>query len=95
MAQAKKKPGRVVRLSPKLQAYVEARLRTKETFDACLRRLLALPKKREKGRFETQVCYVLPSDIFETKAEAKGAAIVRAVRTKKQAERPIEMKRVE
>ena len=92
-----KKPGRVVRLSPKLQRYVESRLQKQETLDACLRRLVGLPAKQERGKFEVRAVYVLPSDIFEFASDARGKAVLRAVRTKQphKIEKPIEMRRVE
>lgn len=90
------KPGKVIRLSPKLRDYVEEHRAPKETHDACLRRLLGLPSKKEKTPFERRKFYVLPSDLHTSTAEAKGAAILKIVRMGKKAsttpaERPLEV----
>jgi negative regulator of replication initiation len=75
-----KKKGRVIRVTPDLQAIIEVEQKRGETIPEVLRRLLNL-----KG----EVRYVLPSDIHETVEDARGVAVLRAVKTKsKRAERP-------
>lgn len=79
----KPKPGKVVRLTPDLVARVVAERREGETIPSVLRRLLDLTG---------ELRYVLPSDLHETVADAKGAAVLRAVRSKSRIEKPIAVK---
>ncbi len=81
----KSKPGKVIRLDPTLMKLVLKEKGPKETMSAVLRRLLALPPKREK------LSYVLPSDLFRTIAEARGRAVLIAVKSgkKRATEKPI------
>lgn len=83
----KKKAGRVVRLTPDLVSLVAKNQREGETIPAVIKRLLGL-----SGRIN----YVLPSDLHETVEDARGVAIVRAVRRNiKRAERPVPVRRGE
>lgn len=117
---ADEKPGKVLRVSPTVQEFLKARKGPKETFDALIRRLIGLPRKREKTDFVPFVdkveellgeiqdlreevtavrsapsLFVLPSDISESAAEARGRAVIEAVRAKKKPERPIEVKKID
>lgn len=80
------KKGKVIRLTPDLVTIIVEERTPGETYPEVIRRLLGL-----KG----DVRYVLPSDIHETVADAKGAAVVRAVRKRqKKIERPIPVRKV-
>jgi hypothetical protein len=83
------KPGKVVRLDPTIVKHLEAKRRPKETISGVLRRLIGLPTK--DGALELRIYYALPSDLFETVAEARGRAIVSAVREgkKRLMEKPV------
>lgn len=82
----KPKPGRVVRLTPDLVRLVTENQEEGETVPAVIRRLLGLTG---------DLIYVLPSDIHETVADARGEAVLRAVRRKqKKIERPIPVRKV-
>ncbi len=82
----KPKKGRVIRLTPDLVTIVAAEQERGEKIPDVLRRLLGL-----KG----EVRYVLPSDVHETVEEARGEAVIRAVRRKlKRPEKPITMRKV-
>lgn len=86
-AKRKQKPkqGRVVRLTPDLALFLEKKRLRDETVAETFRRLLS--PAEELSRF------VLPSDIFETIEEARGAAVLRRVRSKgKQIEKPIKVR---
>jgi hypothetical protein len=82
MASPKKvKPGKVVRLTPDLVTLVMTERKLGESIPSVIRRLLNLTG---------EVRYVLPSDLHESIADAKGTAVLRAVRSKsKGIERPI------
>ena len=80
------KPGKVIRLSPKLRDFIAKEMLKGETYDATLRRLLSLPAKKSKESFIRSVRYAIESDLFASKAEAKGALIVRSVRSKRKPE---------
>lgn len=79
MAQRKPKKGRVIRINPDLVSIIEAEREGEEPVSETLRRLLGL-----KG----DVKYVLPSDIHETVEDARGRAILKALRSRRP-ERPI------
>lgn len=80
----KPKPGKVVRLTPDLVRLIEENRTPKETLPQVIRRLLGLG---EKGIF------ALPSDLFESLEDARGEAILRAVREKRKTpEKPVEVK---
>jgi hypothetical protein len=81
---SKKKLGRVIRVTPDLQAIIEVEKKKNETIPEVLRRLLGL-----RG----EVRYVLPSDIYETPEDARGVAVMRAVKSKnKKIERPLSVR---
>lgn len=82
----KPKPGKVIRVDPVVWKLLSAKREPKETITAVLRRLLALPGR--KGEKPKQY-YILPSDLTETISEARGRAIVMAVRRKTKPEKPI------
>lgn len=83
----KPKKGRVVRLTPDLVTIIAEEQEDGETIPEVIRRLLGLTGS---------VRYVLPSDIYDSIEDARGVAVVRAVRAKmRRAERPIQMRRVE
>lgn len=76
-----RKKGRVIRITPDLVKLIAENQREKETVPAVIRRLLG---------FSGSVRYVLPSDVYETAAEARGVAILRAVKRKeKEVEKPL------
>ncbi len=78
--QAKKK-GRVVRLTPDLVTIVAEQQQPGETVHEVIRRLLGLTG---------DIRYVLPSDLHESVEDARGRAIIKAVRSKvKRTERPV------
>lgn len=76
----KKKSGRVVRLNPSLDRLVRREQREDEAIHETIQRLI------EDG----DVRYVLPSDLHESVEDARGVAVVRAVKAKvKRTEKPI------
>ena len=78
---AKPKKGRVVRLTPDLVKLVSESQHKGETIPSVIRRLLT-----PRGL----VRFVLPSDIYETVEDARGVAVMKAVKSKaKRAEKPI------
>lgn len=82
----KPKKGKVVRLTPDLVTIITEEHQEGETVPETIRRLLGLTG---------EVRYVLPSDIHESIEDARGAAVIRAVRSKiKRTERPIPVRRV-
>jgi len=66
----KPKKGRVIRLTPDLVDRIFSEKRDDETVPQVIRRLLAL--KSEPTNF------VLPSEMYTTKSEALGAAVMKA-----------------
>lgn len=78
MTTEKKKPkpkaGRVVRLTPDLVKLIADERKDGETVPATIRRLLG---------HTGELVYVLPSGIYETIADARGAAVLEAIRAKK------------
>lgn len=82
----KKKPGRVVRLTPDLVRLVDLNRRKGETLPSVLRRLFL----REEGN----ILYALPSDLYESVEDARGAAILKAIKVgSAEIERPLRIKR--
>jgi hypothetical protein len=83
-----KKPGKVLRADEASWKLLSRKRKMKETVAACLRRRLGLPPKG-KGNSVREI-YVLPSDIHGSVEEARGQAVLRAVKKKtKQIEEPI------
>lgn len=87
MGKSKQKPkkGRVVRLTPDLVTIVTMEQQAGETIPDVIRRLLGLTG---------EIRYVLPSDTYMSLADARGAAVSRAVRSKKkvtETEKPIKV----
>lgn len=89
--------GRIIRISPELESYLRKRLKKKESFDSILRRLIGLNPRGKRGRAVRQrekfwLLRLPQPAIFPTEAEARGEAIIRAVRMKKKkTERPLEL----
>jgi len=82
----KPKKGRVVRLNPDLITIISEEQKDEETVSDTVRRLLGLTG---------EINYVLPSDIHRSVEDARGAAVLRAVRAKqKKAERPVPVRPV-
>lgn len=81
----KPKKGRVFRLDDGLAAVIEEERLPGETTSEVVRRLFGL---------DDEVRYVLPSDLYESAADARGRAVLRAVREKTQREKPIPVRTV-
>lgn len=98
MGAKKIKPGRVHRLDPMVDRFVAEKKRPGESTSALLRRLFGLPE-RKTGKVQTRHFYLLPESrvAFETIEEARGEAILRAVKTgkKKPTEKPILVREAE
>lgn len=79
------KPGRVVRINPTLERYIEKhRHRETESISTILCRRLDLPPRRKtKSEFITYWIINKPFSIYKTLAEARGAAVLAAVRSGK------------
>ncbi len=78
----KKKKGRVIRVTPDLVDLIAREQRDGETIPAVIKRLLRL----DDGPYE----WVLPSALYTRIEEARGAAVVRAVKEKtKKIEKPV------
>lgn len=83
----KPKKGKVVRLTPDLVRLISKEQGEGETVASTIRRLLA---------FEGDIVYVLPSDIHEEIEDARGIAVLRAVRKGRgrgTIERPVVLRR--
>ena len=78
------KPGRVVRLTPDLVKLVAENQTEGESIPSVIRRLLGIVG---------DIHYVLPSDLHDYVADARGIAIIRAIRSKKP-ERPLAVRTV-
>lgn len=98
-AAVKPKAGRVVRLTPVIQKFIEQRKQGKETVSGTLCRLLGLPNKKGDTAMRPLTFYILPESrvVCDSLPEAKGVAIMRAVKKglKKPTERPIEVRAIE
>lgn len=80
------KKGRVVRLTPDLVKILADEQRPDETIPATIRRLL---------KVTGEILYVLPSDVYEKVEDARGQAVLRAIRAKtKRTEKPIEVRKL-
>ena len=80
-----KKKGRVVRLRPDLELLVELLRFSGETVSDTVGRLI------EVGSGE--LAYVLPSDVFGSIEDARGEAVLRAVKRKaKRVEKPLQVR---
>lgn len=88
------KKGKAVKLSPQLVSWIERKKRrpgrpNEESYDSVLRRFLGLPDRRGKGRRqELKTFFIVPNEgqpmVFLEEAEARGAAIMLAVRKKRE-----------
>lgn len=85
MKKPKPKKGRVVRLTPDLVRLIAEERVEGESVPDTIRRLLNLT-----GTLK----YVLPSDLHETIEDARGIAVLRALRTRRP-ERPMKVRKVE
>ena len=82
----RRKKGRVFRLDDDIAVIIAEEQRPGETVSETARRVFGL---------SGEVRYVLPSDIYESVEEARGASVLRAVRTKtKKTERPVPVKEI-
>lgn len=90
----KDKPGKVIRVDPTTWKYITQQKQEKETLSAVVRRLLGLAPK--KGNWIPNKFFILPSSLFNSVSEARGAAVMQAVKKKdKSIERPIEVRKFE
>lgn len=75
------KKGKVVRLNEDLAIIVESEQREGETISEVMRRLFG---------YGDEIRFALPSDLFESIEDARGAAVVKKVRMRSsRAERPL------
>jgi hypothetical protein len=86
------KPGKVIRVDPITWSFLKERKGRRETISALVRRLIGLPSK--KGIVDTTAKFALPSELFDSIEEARGAAIMKAVRAKKKPEEPVVVRTV-
>ena len=82
--QPRKKKGRVVRLSKEVETYLSRKRKGSESFDSILRRVFGLPDRKGNEQ-PLKTYYVIDNGgkspiIKRDKAEAKGEAIILAVR---------------
>lgn len=92
------KPGRVVRIDPDVQKLVDSLKKPNESVVACIRRLIGLAPK--KGGSKPREFFILPDSglVAPTLEEARGLAVMTAVKTKKgkkQIEKPIKVRVIE
>ena len=88
------KPGKVLRVDPKLHKYLTNKKGPKESWSSVIRRELGLLPRR--GTPEFDVSFVLPSDLHETAAEARGVSVLRSAKLKsKTIEKPLMVRLVE
>lgn len=88
-----KDDGKPIRISNEVLRILSPKLKTRESYDSLLRRLLGLPKKNGTPQ-ELEVFWVLPValQVFRKPDEAKGAAVLNAVKSgKKKAERAVKV----
>jgi len=82
----KPKKGKVVRLTPDLASLILEERMPDETIPEVIRRLL----NPADG-----ISYVLPSDLYPTIEDARGAAVIRkVVRKEEKTERPVPVKKI-
>lgn len=82
-----------MRIDPAITKYIATRKKNGETLSATLRRLLAIPPK--KGSPDYHIFYALPSDLWISAEEARGAAIIQKVQKKLvKAEKPVALKEI-
>ena len=83
MTAKKIKPGHVARLNPEMWRMVTAERRKGESVSSVLRRLIDGAAKKMR------TLYALPSDLVETVEDARGRAVIRAVKGKRKPEKPV------
>jgi len=69
------KPGKVVRVSPELWKLICTERTEGESVDSVLRRVIGIDATIEEF-------FVVPSDLCKSPAEARGHAVIKAVRTR-------------
>ncbi len=82
----KPKPGKVLRVDELTFRFLAEKRKRGEQMTALIRRLIGLPSR--KGIIDSPTKWALPSDLFESIEEARGAAVVRAVKAKRKPEEP-------
>lgn len=83
-AAQKQKPGKVVRLNPTTWKFIESHRKEGESIAQALERIT--------GASGAEVLYALPSDLAPSLAEARGRAVLKAVKSKSKPERPVPVK---
>lgn len=93
----KKKPGKVIRVDAVAWAILEKKKRDGETISALIRRILGVTPRKGGGRV-SRTFFLLPKAGVlldcATIEEARGRAVLYAVRKKTEPERPIEVREV-
>lgn len=85
---SKPKPGKVIRIDELTFRFISEKRRRGEQITTLIRRLIGLPSR--KGIVDRPTKYVLPSDLYESIEEARGAAVLKSVKAKaKKTEEPI------
>lgn len=84
--------GKVIRVDQLTWDALKKLRHPKEKLTALLRRVVGLPHKK-LGSIDSPVSYCVPSDLYSSLEEARGAAILKAVRSNaKISEDPVEVR---
>lgn len=93
---SKEKPGKVIRVDTHTWKFLTQNRRPKEQISTLVRRLFGIPAR--KNEYEVKTFYILPESriVCDSIEEARGEAILRAVRKgkKKPSEKPLEVRPV-
>lgn len=89
----KEKPGKVLRVDQDTWNFIQSVREQRERLSDLVRRLVGLTPKGEDLRLPEEL-FTLPSNLYETRAEARGEALYRAVKEKTEAEKPIKVRKV-
>jgi len=91
------KPGKVVRVSPKVWEYLKTKRKPKETIDSLIRRLIGFPNKKGEPN-SVNTYFILPETkiVCDSVEEARGKAILFAIKNgkKKPTEKPVRVREV-
>jgi len=91
-SKAKPKPGKVIRVDDLTWAYLCSKKLASETIAALMRRLIGLTSRKGDTPIKA---FVLPSDMYSSISEARGAAVIKAVKSKhRKPESPIAVKEI-
>lgn len=93
MAKQKEKPGKILRVDQDTWDFIQSVRSSRERLTDLVRRLVGLTPKGTALKLPEDA-YALPSQLYESREEAKGEALYRSVKEKIEIENPVKVRKV-